>query len=137
MYRIKLTVLALALMMITASACFALPTPKATEVRWDAYTDPDGIGMWVYWCKPTAAPCADSDFADTERVDVNVPPQDPTTSQHVVNVLNTIAGMKAKLCFRVTAYDAAGNESEFGTLAPGEDGCGWFGITNAKNQKLK
>lgn len=137
MYHIKLTVLVLALMMITASACFALPTPKATEVRWDAYTDPDGVGMFVYWCKPTSAPCADSDFNNAQRVDVQIPPQDPTTSQHVVKVLNAIAGAKAKLCFRATAYDASGNESAFGTLAPGEDGCGWFGIANTKNQQQK
>ncbi len=137
MNRVKLIVLALALMMITASACFALPTPKATEVRWDAYGDPDGVGMFVYWCKPTSVPCVDSDFVDTQRVDVQIPPQDPATSQHVVTVLNAIAGAKAKLCFRATAYDASGNESAFGTLAPGEDGCAWFGIANTKNQKVK
>ena len=129
--------LCLAFTMIASSACLALPTPKATEVRWDAYTDPDGIGMWVYYCKPTAAPCADTDFIDLKRTNVNKPAQDPVTNQHVVNVLNSIADVRAKLCFRVTAYDAAGNESAFGTLAAGEDGCGWFGIANTKNQKLK
>ncbi len=137
MHGVKLTILALALTILAASACFALPTPKATEARWDAYTDPDGVGMFIYWCKPTAAPCVDSDFVDAQRVDVQIPPQDPENGEHVVNVLNAIAGAKAKLCFRNTAYDASGNESAFGTLATGEDGCGWFGMANAKNQKVK
>ncbi len=135
MKRFDLMILLFLTLLGCAAISLALPTPRDKEVRVDSYTDPDGVGMWLYWCKPQGVnPCADSEFSNAQRVDVGMPTRDPLTSQHVVDVLNTVSGAKSRLCFRMTAHDAAGNESAFGTLAPGKDGCGWFGFNNPKNQ---
>ena len=101
-------------------AC-ATPSPIVTEVSWDNYTDPDGIGMLLYWKKPSTAL-----YTDTDREDIGM------KIPEVQNIRDANPGAKATLCFVLTVYDAAGNESAYSNEA-----CGWTGIPSPQNNKVK
>jgi len=120
-----------------ADFCFPLPTKVDTAISVDAYTDMDAEAFLLYWCKPQGVnPCADLDFVDAKSMAVGIPTPDPITGRHNVTILAAIPTVKVRMCFRMTARDAAGNESEFSTIASDSDGCGWFGMPNPKNMKL-
>jgi len=109
----------LALMLIATSA-LAGPTPTAKQLFWDDYTDPDGIGFNLYWAmQKEPSPRA---YDDTRRIDIGRP--DPEQ----VIILSIKPNAKSSMCFQLTAYDAAGNESDFSNEV-----CGFMGIEKPKN----
>lgn len=111
--------LAFAVLLGASCSAIATPTPQDTTLVWDDYTDPDATGFYLYW-----APNEDMrSYDDTRRVQI---PRNVTQNQ--LNVITTLPGVKGGKCFRLTAHDAAMNESAFSNEA-----CGWFGIPAPKN----
>ncbi len=94
------------------------PTPVDTQITWDNYTDPDGAGFFMYW-SPGPAP---GTYIDSQRVDIGL--RDP----ELLTIKTEIPTAKGTICFRLTAYDAAGNESGYSN----ED-CGFLGLTAPSN----
>ena len=90
------------------------PTPVDGSIAWDTYTDPDGIGFFLYWAPEAESP---RQYIDTRKVDLGRPFPEQI-------VVKDVMPAKASLCFKLTAYDAAGNESDWSGEA-----CGWFGLT--------
>ena len=90
------------------------PTPVDRTLTWDTYTDPDGIGFFLYWAPEAENP---RQYIDTRKVDLGRP--DPEQI-----IVKDVMPAKASLCFKLTAYDAAGKESDWSNEA-----CGWFGLT--------
>ena len=102
----------------------AVPTVKLTKLVWDAYTDTTKVGYWLYWAmqsEPTPRV-----YDNTRRVDAGNP---VVESLVVATVLPTAKG---SMCFKATARDAAGNESDFSNEA-----CGFFGFTAPGNLKAQ
>lgn len=99
----------------------ATPTPRQSALTWDAYTDPDGTGYWLYWALERET--APRSYTDARRVRIS-----RGASPEQVQVLTTIPTAKGSMCFRLTAHDAVGNESGFSNEA-----CGWFGINGPQN----
>ena len=91
------------------------PTPVDRTLTWDDYTDPKGTGFFFYWAPEAENP---RQYIDTRKVDLGRP--NPET----IVVKDFLPDAKASLCIKLTAYDAAGNESDWSN----ED-CGWFGLT--------
>ena len=93
---------------------YAEPTPKASKLTWDDYTDPDGVGFFLYWAKQSES--TPRVYDNTRRIDVLRP--DP---EQVV-ILQVKPDALGGVCFKLTAYDAAGNESGFSN-----ETCGYVG----------
>ncbi|MGL5935032.1 MAG: hypothetical protein ACRCZI_05360 [Cetobacterium sp.] len=110
------TLLAIVLVfMVTACSTVAqaLPTQSNTGLRFDPYTDDSATGFYVYWKKPTQA-----DYTDAQKFSV-------TTAGvgSLIALAPHLPTLKGTVCFKVTAHDAANNESPFSNEA-----CGWFNI---------
>ena len=90
------------------------PTPVDATLAWDSYTDPDGIGFFLYWAPEAENP---RQYIDTRKIDLSRPFPEQI-------VVKDVMPAKASLCFKLTAYDVAGNESDWSN----EDS-GWFGLT--------
>lgn len=121
--------LAVFLALPTISA-FAEPTPIDRALMWDEYTDPDGAGFFLYWAPESENPKI---YSDVRRVDVGFPAVADITDKlgitkprHSVVVIDANPTAKSSLCFQLTAYDLAGNESGYTGEA-----CGWFGLPTA------
>ena len=99
------------------------PTPVDGSIAWDTYTDPDGIGFFLYWAPEAESP---RQYIDTRKVDLGRP--QPET----VIVKDVLPAAKGSLCFKLTAYDVAGKESSFSN----ED-CGFFGLPTAVNLRVE
>ena len=102
----------------------AAPTVKFTKLVWDPYTDTTKVGYWLYWAmqsEPTPRV-----YDNTRRVDAGNP---AIESLVVATVLPTAKG---SMCFKATARDAAGNESDLSNEA-----CGFFGFTAPGNLKAQ
>ncbi len=115
----KVTMISLMIFLTTLLASCATPphgspTPVDRTLTWDDYTDPDGIGFFLYWAPESENP---RQYIDTRKVDMGRP--DPEKI-----VVKDVMPAKASLCFKLTAYDAVGNESDWSN----ED-CGYFGFT--------
>ena len=93
------------------------PTPVDQTLTWNDYTDPDGIGFFMYWALESET--LPRQYTDTRKVDLSRP--DPETI-----IVKDVMPAKGSLCFKLTAYDAASNESDWSN----ED-CGFFGLTGA------
>lgn len=113
----KWTMIALvvsAVFLLGGCAGHGSPTPVDGSLAWDTYTDPDGTGFFLYWAPEAENP---RQYIDTRKVDLGRPFPEQI-------VVKDVMPAKASLCFKLTAYDAAGNESDWSN----ED-CGWFGLT--------
>jgi len=112
----------LAILLFTSMAS-AAPTPKATQLLWDDYTDPDGVGYYLYWAKENEQ--SPRLYDNTRRVDVGA-----NTNEVIIASAISAVNIKGRMCFKLTAYDAAvpRNESDFSNEA-----CGFFGVPNPKN----
>jgi hypothetical protein len=115
--KILLTFLAatiVALFLLSAHFAYAEPTPKASKLIWDNYTDPDATGFFLYWVKQSEP--APRVYSNLRRIDVLRPEPEQVV---IIQVKPDALG---GLCFKLTAYDAAGNESGFSNEA-----CGYVG----------
>jgi len=92
----KLIVLSIALFL--PAMLFAMPGIVPKDAVWQANTEADLAGYFLYWG-------AEGTFNDTDRVDVG------NVTQYE---LDGIPGPKVVL----TAYDTSGNESEFSNSVP-------------------
>jgi hypothetical protein len=129
-FSLRLFSMLIALLMMSGSACYALPTPPAMTVVIDAYTDSSAVGFWLY--SQDGAACDSEKWSDSRRVDIGM----PTRSADGLRDEWTVQppwGLKATDCLQLTARDAAGNESAFATVAAVGNNVGWFGIPNGKN----
>ena len=90
------------------------PTPVDGSIAWDTYTDSDGIGFFLYWAPEAESP---RQYIDTRKVDLGRPFPEQI-------IVKDFMPPRGSLCFKLTAYDAAGNESAWSN----ED-CGYFGFT--------
>lgn len=127
------SILVMLTFLVLAGSCFALPTPPATTISIDAYSDPDAIGFWLYIQDGQA--CDPAKWSDARRVDLGLPTLNATTDRSEWDV-SVVTELKATDCVAVTAYDAAGNESAFSTIVAPGDNVGWFGIPNGKGLKV-
>ena len=100
------------------------PTPVDRTLTWDDYTDPKGVGFFFYWVPEEEVPRL---YTDARKIDLGRP--DPET----IVVLDFLPTAKGSLCIKLTAYDAAGNESAWSE----PDVCGFFGLSSAKNLRLE
>ena len=89
------------------------PTPVDRTLTWDNYTDPDGIGFFLYWAPEAESP---RQYIDTRKIDLGRP--DPEQI-----IVKDVMPARGSLCFKLTAYDAAGNESDWSS-----GDCGYFGF---------
>lgn len=112
--------LTIALMVISVVTACAAPTPKSTTLAWDTYTDPNGKGFWVYW----------KDKGNTNAVynDVNRTKITDVTKVSVLIDAIVAATKPSTMCFVLTAYDAAENESAYSNEA-----CAFVGLPNPNN----
>lgn len=116
--------LTIALLVISVVTACATPTPVITSLSWDAYTDPNGKGFWVYWKDKGNAAASYNDANKTQITDV--------TKVSVLISAIVAATHPSSMCFVLTAFDSAGNESAFSNEA-----CGFTGFpapSNARGQ---
>lgn len=116
------TYLLLVLLVLVAAVAWGLPTPRKTTLQWDDYTDPDATGFFLYWVKEQPQPRV---YLDAQRVDLGL------DTDETVLVVSALPMSKGRMCFRLTAYDAAGNESDFSNEA-----CGFFGVGPPANLRV-
>lgn len=83
------------------SLVFALPGSKEYEAYWNANTESDLAGYYLYWRTSSGS------FNDTNRVDCGL----DTSILLTGNVPN-------KTILALTAYDDSGNESDFSAEVP-------------------
>ena len=125
----------LVLTIILLFPVFATSTPTKThkQLYWDNYTDPKGIGFFLYYAPEAENP---RDYNDTRKVDVGFPsPIDVLGDgilRHSLVVIDVHPGAKASLCFKLTVYDINEQESDFGNEA-----CGWLGLPAPSGTGLK
>ena len=110
----KKIILALGLTLAFSAGVYALPTPKASKLQWDNYTDPDATGFYLYWVREKPEPRV---YTDAQKVDLGL------DADETITVIDFLSSAQGRLCFRLTAYDAVGNESDFSNEA-----CGFFGV---------
>jgi len=108
---------------LLASVASAAPTPKNSQLLWDDYTDPDGVGYFLYWAKESEP--LPRLYDNTRRTDIGA-----NASETIITASLTAVNVKGKMCFKLTAYDLAKNESDFSNEA-----CGFFGVTGPKGLK--
>lgn len=97
----------------------AAPTPINRTVSWD-HDGQDVAGFRVYFARQTTP-----GYTNVNRVEI----PDPTVRTIAVLDITTQTGA---LCFVVTAYDTAGNESAYSNEA-----CGFFGVTAPGNVRVQ
>lgn len=102
----KSLLMGLAIVLISIGILIALPFKNKTTLSWDVpTTNEDGSpitdlgGYKIYFSQVSGA------YTDTDSRDVG-----NVTS---INIQNTIGNLKGQWCFVATAYDVAGNESDF------------------------
>lgn len=112
-----------AALVLTAACASATPTSAVSTVNWNAYTDPSGVGFYLYWRSdvPTSA------YSNTSRIQI-------TSITAVTEAIATAVPTphSSSLCFVLTAYDAAGNESAYSNEA-----CGYTGFPGPAGTNLK
>lgn len=113
--------LTIALMLISVVTACATPTPTVSTLAWDAYTDSNGVGFYIYWRQNNAS----SSYNNTNRVQVT----GTTTVQDAISAVIP-ATHPSSVCFVLTAYDSANNESAFSNEA-----CGFVGLNSPAGVK--
>lgn len=103
------------LLFILPAAAWSMPAEKNRELIWEHPGEPDLAGFYVY-----AAPESENprQYTDARRFQI------PNAAARDAIVLDLQPAIAKRWCFKVTAYDAAGSESDFSN----ED-CGFFGFT--------
>jgi len=86
------------ILLLAPALVMSTPGIKPKDAVWDANTEADLAGYYLYWG-------AEGTFNDTDRVDVGLVTQ---------YQLDGIPGPKIAL----TAYDSSGNESEYSNTVP-------------------
>ncbi|KKK76142.1 hypothetical protein LCGC14_2866640 [marine sediment metagenome] len=122
----KWTMIALivsAVLLLGGCAGHGSPTPVDQTLTWDNYTDPDGIGFFLYWAPEAESP---RQYTDTRKVDLGRP-----FPEHII--VKDFMPARGSLCFKLTAYDAAGNESDWSE----PDVCGFFGLSAVDNLRIE
>lgn len=90
----------IAIVLISATLAISLPFKNKTTLTWDASTSPDVAGYKTYW----SATGGLASYTDLNSKDVG----------NVLTVqIPTLGNFTGNQCFVVTAYDVAGNESDF------------------------
>lgn len=98
--------IAIGIVILTAGVLIALPFKNKTTLTWDApTTNVDGspltdLGGYKVYASKTSGVYTDTDSKDVGNV----------TS---INIPTTFGQLKGTYCFVATAYDVAGNESDF------------------------
>ncbi len=115
MKRLFTLVFTLCLMSLAVQS-FALPTDPHRKLKWDPYTDAKGTGFFLYYAGEADSP---REYTDQKKIDVGKP-----SSEEVVLIDLNPPPPNGDLCFKLTAYDAQGRESDFSNEA-----CGFFGLT--------
>jgi hypothetical protein len=87
--------------LLFSTLVFALPGSKQYEAAWEANTEADLAGYYLYWRDTSGA------FNDTDRVDCGL-----NTTQLLTGVVPN------KTVLALTAYDTSDNESEFSEELP-------------------
>lgn len=116
--------LIIAALLVTVSTACATPTPVVSTVSWDAYTNTNGVGFYLYWRDKSNAT---STYSNTNRFQIT---SITTISELISSVVPAIH--PSSLCMVLTAYDGAGDESGYSNEV-----CGFVGMpspTNAKGQ---
>lgn len=105
------------------SPVFAEPTPPHRKLLWDANDwtiDPDLAGYWLYYAaKSEPEPRVYNNLRRIQLTNPNV---------NEVFMIDVKPDASSGLCFKVTAYDTSGNESDWSNEA-----CGWFGMKARTN----
>jgi hypothetical protein len=107
--------LAIVVLLLSVSAACATPTPTVNTLTWNAYTDTNGVGFYMYWRQNSAG----SVYSNTNRVQIT----GTTTVQDAISAVVPIAH-PSSLCFVMTAYDGVGSESSYSNEI-----CGFVGFT--------
>lgn len=129
--------------LLTAFASFvtsvgATPTPPHQRLAWDQENATEqGVAGWFVYYALESVP-EPREYTDVQRVDVGMLSETPQeqcpmpnpSSCRIVTFLDLSVPSQGSLCFRVTAYDGAGNESGFSNEA-----CGFFGLPLPQNTR--
>lgn len=107
--------IAILFLIILPAGVFAMPSEKNRELIWEHPGDSDLAGFFVY-----AAPESENprQYTDARRFQI------PNAAARGAIVLDLQPAIAKRWCFKVTAYDLAGSESDFSNEA-----CGFFGFT--------
>ena len=122
---LKMLFVLLALITSLSVACVghATPTNVVTTLSWDAYTNAEGTGFYVYWRKNSTG----TTYSNVNRFQiVGV----TATSQLISGALPTIR--PADLCFVLTVYNSVGSESAYSNEV-----CGFTGFPTVANPKVQ
>lgn len=92
----------------------AEPTPNAKTIFW-THSGNDVAGFYLYWADESEPPPRIYD--DIRKVNV------PDSTKREIILLAVMPDVSKKTCFKLTAYDASGNESSFT-----DEVCGFFGL---------
>ncbi|MCC7202435.1 MAG: hypothetical protein IT393_07240 [Nitrospirae bacterium] len=96
-------IIGIVIVLLSTAVAISLPFKNKMTLTWDASTssiDPDFGGYKVYW-----RPQAQADYTDLQSRDVG--------NVLTANLQTTVTTLNGTYCFVVTAYDVAGNESDF------------------------
>ena len=110
------------LIVLVPAVALALPTPKASKLQWDDYTDADATGFYLYWVREKPEPRV---YTDAQKVNLGL------DVDETITIIDFLSSAQGRLCFRLTAYDASGNESDFSNEA-----CGFFGVGVPRNLRV-
>ena len=117
----KLFSILLASLILLSTNVFAVPTTPNRIITWEhAGTEPDLAGFYLYVAPQTEVPPRAYD--DTARYQI----ADPLARQAILIDLDPAS--TGGLCFKITAYNTAGNESDWSNEA-----CGFFGLSGPFN----
>lgn len=97
-----------------AGTIYAMPSERNTRLVWSHDGDVDLAGFYVYSAPESENPRI---YSDARRFQI------PFPSSREALVLDINPGTTKSWCFKVTAYDTSGNESDFSNEA-----CGFFGF---------
>lgn len=108
---------------LTVACASATPSPAVSSLSWNAYTDTNAVGFYVYW----RADVPGSAYSNLNRLQI-------TNTTAITEAIASVvpATHPSSVCFVLTAYDAAGNESAYSNEA-----CGFMGFTNPAGVAVK
>jgi hypothetical protein len=110
---------------LIATIASATPAFKNTKILWDDYSDPEGVGYFLYWAKANEP--SPRLYDDTRRVDIG-----PNASETIITATLSEISVKGRMCFKLTAYDVLKDESDFSNEA-----CGFFGVPSPKKLQVE